>query len=285
MHHRREEQNVDHLTALECGAGESGHKRGGWILPSLNLKILVCRHRSVILAAVFTTRNRAFVSVCRKRLNWCMRRRTASPERSSGRLDLVSRLRIETFRDRCHVAVGLIVPWVLCVGHELGVVTHWHSQTVQYTLDTANVFLDHRVLVLAQLDNLLNSPGLSQRFHLQPVDQVRDRSFQLPRRARQLRDPRCDLGKRCGTSPSTSLTSPHTTSLPTPERRSSCTDCERGEGVQGVLTFFCSGVAQTCHDDRVVELKEQLGIEEEDGEGQEEKVKEEGRGRVKENAP
>ena len=26
----------------------------------------------------------------------------------------------------------------------------------------------------------------------------------------------------------------------------------RGEGVQGVLTLFCSGVAQTCHDDRVV---------------------------------
>ena len=49
--------------------------------------------------------------------------------------------------------------------------------------------------------------------------------------------------------------------------------CERGEGVQGVLTLFCGGVAQTCHDDRVVELKEQLGIEEEDGEGQEEKSK------------
>ena len=54
----------------------------------------------------------------------------------------------------------------------------------------------------------------------------------------------------------------------------------RSEGVQGVLTLFCGGVAQTCHDDRVVELKEQLGIEEEDGEGQEEKVKEEGRDRV-----
>ena len=63
------------------------------------------------------------------------------------------------------------------------------------------------------------------------------------------------------------------------------TKCGRGEGVQGVLTLFRSGVAQTCHDDRVVELKEQLGIEEEDGEGQEEKVKEEGRDRVKENAP
>ena len=56
----------------------------------------------------------------------------------------------------------------------------------------------------------------------------------------------------------------------------------RGEGVQGVLTLICGGVAQTCHDDRVVELKEQLGIEEEDGEGQEGPVKEEGRDRVKE---
>ena len=56
----------------------------------------------------------------------------------------------------------------------------------------------------------------------------------------------------------------------------------RGEGVQGVLTLVCGGVAQTCHDDRVVELKEQLVAEEVDGEGQE---KEEGRGRVKEGAP
>ena len=61
--------------------------------------------------------------------------------------------------------------------------------------------------------------------------------------------------------------------------------CVRGEGVQGVLTLICGGVAQTCHDDRVVELKEQLGEEEVDGEGQEGKVKEEGRGRIKENAP
>ena len=70
----------------------------------------------------------------------------------------------------------------------------------------------------------------------------------------------------------------------TKKRTKSVLRCGRGEGVQGVLTLFCSGVAQTCHDDRVVELKEQLRIEEEDGEGQEEKVKEEGR-RVKENAP
>ena len=44
--------------------------------------------------------------------------------------------------------------------------------------------------------------------------------------------------------------------------------CVRGEGVQGVLTLIWGGVAQTSHDDRVVELKEQLGIEEEDGEKQ-----------------
>ena len=56
-------------------------------------------------------------------------------------------------------------------------------------------------------------------------------------------------------------------------------------GVQGALTLFCGGVAPTCHDDRVVELKEQLVVEEVDGEGQEGKEKEEGRGRIKENAP
>ena len=42
--------------------------------------------------------------------------------------------------------------------------------------------------------------------------------------------------------------------------------------------------APVCHD-RVVELKEQLVVEEVDGERQEGKVKEEGRGRVKESAP
>ena len=59
----------------------------------------------------------------------------------------------------------------------------------------------------------------------------------------------------------------------------------RSEGVQDVLTLICGGVAQTCHDDRVVELKEQLVVEEVYGEGQEGKVKEESRSRVKENAP
>ena len=46
----------------------------------------------------------------------------------------------------------------------------------------------------------------------------------------------------------------------------------RGEGVQGVRTLFCNGAAQGCHDDRVVELKEQLEVEEEDGDRQEEKA-------------
>ena len=61
--------------------------------------------------------------------------------------------------------------------------------------------------------------------------------------------------------------------------------CEGVGGVQGALTLFCGEVGQTCHDDRVVELKEQLVVEEVDGERQEGKVKEEGRNRVKENAP
>ena len=45
----------------------------------------------------------------------------------------------------------------------------------------------------------------------------------------------------------------------------------RDEDVQGVLTLFCSGAVQVCHDVRVVELREQLEVEEEDGDRQEEK--------------
>ena len=60
---------------------------------------------------------------------------------------------------------------------------------------------------------------------------------------------------------------------------------ERSEGVQGVLTLFCSGAAQVCHDDREVELKEQLEVEEEDGDRQEEKVEVEREKRVKEVRP
>ena len=36
-------------------------------------------------------------------------------------------------------------------------------------------------------------------------------------------------------------------------------------GVQGVLTLFCSGAAEVCHDDRVVELKEARSRWKEDG--------------------
>ena len=44
--------------------------------------------------------------------------------------------------------------------------------------------------------------------------------------------------------------------------------CGRGEGVQGVLILFGRGKAQVCHDLRVVELREQLEVEEEDGRSQ-----------------
>ena len=43
------------------------------------------------------------------------------------------------------------------------------------------------------------------------------------------------------------------------------------EDVQGVLTLFCSGSLQVCHD-CVGELREQLEVEEEDGDRQEEEV-------------
>ena len=68
-------------------------------------------------------------------------------------------------------------------------------------------------------------------------------------------------------------------------RARSSQSCVRGDGVQGVLTLFCSGAAQVCHDDRVVELKEQLEVEEEDGDRQEEEVEVEREKRVKEGAP
>ena len=50
----------------------------------------------------------------------------------------------------------------------------------------------------------------------------------------------------------------------------------RGERVHGVLTLFCSGAALAFHDDRVVELKVQLEVKEEDGDRQEEEVEEKG---------
>ena len=47
--------------------------------------------------------------------------------------------------------------------------------------------------------------------------------------------------------------------------------CGRDEDVQSVLTLFCSGAAQVvCYALRVVELREQLEVEEEDGDRQEE---------------
>ena len=61
--------------------------------------------------------------------------------------------------------------------------------------------------------------------------------------------------------------------------------CVRGEGVQGVFTLFYSGAAQVCNDDRVVELKEQLEVEEEDGDRQEGKVEVERERRIKEVRP
>ena len=45
--------------------------------------------------------------------------------------------------------------------------------------------------------------------------------------------------------------------------------CEGSGDVVGVLTLLVGGVAQAFHDDRVVELRVQLGVEEVDGEGQE----------------
>ena len=44
------------------------------------------------------------------------------------------------------------------------------------------------------------------------------------------------------------------------------------EDVIVVLTLVCSGAAQVCHVLRVEELREQLEVEEVDGEGQGEKV-------------
>ena len=61
--------------------------------------------------------------------------------------------------------------------------------------------------------------------------------------------------------------------------------CEGSGDVVGVITLIVGGVAQAFHDDRVVDLRVQLVVEEVDGEGQEGKVKEEGRGRIKESAP
>ena len=53
-----------------------------------------------------------------------------------------------------------------------------------------------------------------------------------------------------------------------------------------MYTLFCSGVAQTCHDDRVVELRVQLRVQEVQGkEDREEQVEVERERRVKEVRP
>ena len=61
--------------------------------------------------------------------------------------------------------------------------------------------------------------------------------------------------------------------------------CEGSGDVVGVVTPLVGGVAQAFHDDRVVELRVQLGVEEVDGERQEGKVEVESEKRVKEGAP
>ena len=58
------------------------------------------------------------------------------------------------------------------------------------------------------------------------------------------------------------------------------------EDVQGVLTLCGRGKAQVCHDLRVEELREQLEVEEEDGDRQEgEEEVERREGRIKEKQP
>ena len=62
--------------------------------------------------------------------------------------------------------------------------------------------------------------------------------------------------------------------------------CRRVEDVQGVLTLVRRGAAQVCHALRVEELREQLDVDEEEGDRQEEVVKvESGEASQKEGAP
>ena len=60
--------------------------------------------------------------------------------------------------------------------------------------------------------------------------------------------------------------------------------CGGVEDVQSVLTLFCSGAAQVFHALRVVERKEQLEVEEEDGDRQGKKRSRKWRSRIKESA-
>ena len=62
--------------------------------------------------------------------------------------------------------------------------------------------------------------------------------------------------------------------------------CGGDEDVRSVLTLVRRGGAQVCHVLRVEELREQLKVEEEDGDRKEEEEEvESGEGRIKENAP
>ena len=61
--------------------------------------------------------------------------------------------------------------------------------------------------------------------------------------------------------------------------------CEGSGDVVGVLTLLVGGVAQAFHDDRVVELRVQLGVEEVEGKDREEQVEVEREKRVREGAP
>ena len=61
--------------------------------------------------------------------------------------------------------------------------------------------------------------------------------------------------------------------------------CEGSGDVVGVLTLLVGGVAQAFHDDRVVELRVQLGVQEVEGKDREEQVEVEREKRVKEVRP
>ena len=137
------------VCSLECGAGDPEHGRGECTSPSLNLDSLVCKRRNRSQFPVFP---RGSTGACAAALHLS--------ERSSGRLDLVWWLRIETFCDRCCVDAGLTVPRNPCLGREHGVITQRHSLAVQHSLDTSDVILDLHVLVSARLGDLLDGSGL-----------------------------------------------------------------------------------------------------------------------------
>ena len=91
------------------------------------------------------TRNQAWFPSSRRGSSGACAPALHRPGRSSGRLDLVSWLRMETFCDRCRVASGLT-----------GNVTAELSNT----LDTADVVLDLHVSASAQLGDLPDGSGL-----------------------------------------------------------------------------------------------------------------------------